>query len=113
MAIVQPLRRRKRLAGSAVCRRGAVLGCCHGPRGLQKVSAAGTTRPPSRGRSKPTLGHSHEESSWCSWRPFEPRARADGGGGSCLLHTERQASVRTGVSTEGRLAQGLSRGRSA
>ena len=27
MATVQPLRRRKRLAGSAVCRRGAVLGC--------------------------------------------------------------------------------------
>ena len=52
--IVQPLRRRKRLAGSAVCRRGAVLGCCHGPSGLQKASAAGTTRPPSRGRSKPT-----------------------------------------------------------
>ena len=26
MAIVQPLRRRKRLAGSAVCRRGAVMG---------------------------------------------------------------------------------------
>ena len=24
------------------------------PRGLQKASAAGTTRPPSRGRSKPT-----------------------------------------------------------
>ena len=54
MAYSTALRRRKRLAGSAVCRRGAVLGCCHGPRGLQKASAAGTTRPPSRGRSKPT-----------------------------------------------------------
>ena len=53
MAYSTALRRRKRLAGSAVCRRGAVLGCCHGPRGLQKASAAGTTRPPSRGRSKP------------------------------------------------------------
>jgi len=54
MAYSTALRRRKRLAGSAVCRRGAVLGCCHGPRGLQKASATGTTRPPSRGRSKPT-----------------------------------------------------------
>ena len=33
---------------------GAVFGCCPHPRGLQKASAAGTTRPPSRGRSKPT-----------------------------------------------------------
>ena len=54
MATVQPLRRRKRLAGSAVCRRRAVLGCCPHPRGLQKASASGTTRPPSQGRSKPS-----------------------------------------------------------
>ena len=54
MAYSTALRRRKRLAGSAVCRRGAVLGCCPHPRGLQNASAAGTTRPPSRGRSKPT-----------------------------------------------------------
>ena len=33
---------------------GAVFVCCPHPRGLQKASAAGTTRPPSRGRSKPT-----------------------------------------------------------
>ena len=49
MAYSTALRRRKRLAGSAVCRRGAVFGCCHGPRGLQKASAAGTTRRASDG----------------------------------------------------------------
>ena len=36
-----------------------------------------------------------------------------GGGGGVLLAPHRAPSVRTGVPTEGRLAQGLSRGRSA
>ena len=77
--------------------------CCMPPRGSFGVlspsqGAAERVRnrdnpPPSRGRSNGPLGHSHEESSWCSWRPFKARARADGGeGGSCLLHTERHRS---------------------
>ena len=42
-------------------------------------TATGTTRPPSRRAGRSPLECSHEESSWCSWRPLEWRARADGG----------------------------------
>ena len=105
------MRRRKRLAGSAVCRRRAVLGCCHGPRGLQNASATGTTRAPPAEAGRSPVECSHEQSSWCSWRPFKARARADGG--RVLLAPHRAPSVRTGVLNEGQPAQGLSRGRSA
>ena len=112
MAYSTALRRRKRLAGSAVCRRGAVLGCCHGPRGLQKASATGTTRPPSRGRSKPTWEAAMRSPLGAPGARWNGE-RAPMGGGGVLLAPHRAPSVRTGVVTEGRLAQGLSRGRSA
>ena len=59
---------------------GAVLGCCPHPRGLQKASATYRDNPPPQPRPvEAPFGSSHEESSWCSWRPFKGRARADGG----------------------------------
>ena len=81
------------------------------PAGCRRRPQPGQPAPPAEAGRSP-LECSHEESSWCSWRPLEWRARADGGGG-VLLAPHRAPSVRTGASTEGWPAQGLSRGRSA
>ena len=101
-------------AGWQCCmpRRGAVLGADPRPGGCRRRPQPGQPAPPAEAGRSP-LGHSHEESSWCSWRPLEWRARAEGGGGGVLLAPHRAPSGRTGVVTEGWPAQGLSRGRSA
>ena len=90
---------------------GAVFGCCPHPRGLQKASAAGTTRPPSQGRSKPTcsvllcpcmgsirfrsvsspaavLRGRRPRARWARSAAFPPKARKHGfGGRSCFNFT--------------------------
>jgi len=48
------------------------------PGGCRRHPQPGQPAPPAEAGRSP-LDHSHEESSWCSWRPFEGRARADGG----------------------------------
>ena len=116
-------RRRRNMAYSTALEEeeeaGAVLYAAEGqfwgaesrPGGCRTRPQPGQPAPPAEaGRS--LLECSHEQSSWCSWRPLEWRARADGGGG-VLLAPHRAPSVRTGVLNEGQPAQGLSRGRSA
>ena len=48
------------------------------PGGCRRRPQPGQPAPPAEAGRSP-LECSHEESSWCSWRPFEGRARADGG----------------------------------
>ena len=48
------------------------------PGGCRRRPQPGQPAPPAEAGRSP-LECSHEESSWCSWRPLEWRARADGG----------------------------------
>ena len=58
------------------------------PGGCRRRPQPGQPAPPAEAGRSP-LGSSHEESSWCSWRPLEWRARADGGDiGPELPHTK-------------------------
>ena len=60
------------------------------PGGCRTRPQPGQPAPPAEAGRSP-LEHSHEESSWCSWRPFKARARADGGW-VCLACSTSSAS---------------------
>ena len=79
---------------------GQFWGAVPSPGGCRRRPQPGQPAPPAEAGRSP-LEHSHEESSWCSWRPLEWRARADGGGGGVLLAPHRAPSVRTGVPHRG------------
>ena len=57
---------------------GQFWGAVTGPGGCRRRPQPGQPAPPAEAGRSP-LECSHEESSWCSWRPLEWRARADGG----------------------------------
>ena len=112
MAIVQPLRRRKRLAGSAVCRGGGSFGVLtHAQGAAERVRNRDNPPPQPRSVEAPltTAMRSPLGAPGARWNG----ERASMGEGGVLLAPHRAPAVRTGAPNEGRLAQGLSRGRSA
>ena len=112
MATVQPLRRRKRLAGSAVCRRGGSFGVLSPSQGAaERVRNRDDPPPQPRPVQAPLVTAMRSPFGAPGGR--SKLGRAPMGGGCVLLAPHRAPSVRTGACTEGRLAQGLSRGRSA
>ena len=76
--IVQPLGGGRGWLAVLYAAEGQFWGAVTGPGGCRRCPQPGQPAPPAEAGRSP-LDHSHEESSWCSWRPLEWRARADGG----------------------------------
>ena len=76
--IVQPLGGGRGWLAVLYAAGGQFWGADPRPGGRRRCPQPGQPAPPAEAGRSP-LEHSHEESSWCSWRPFEGRARADGG----------------------------------